>query len=60
MRSHTGMMMMMVKGCIYGEPGIQKINAKSSTEAELVRVGDTLPQVIWYRNFLRYQGYQVN
>ena len=50
----------MGKGCIYGASGIQKINTKSSTEAELVGVSDALPQVVWSRNFLRDQGYQVN
>jgi hypothetical protein len=32
---------------------------KSSTEAELVGVSDVLPQVIWTRNFLIAQGYEV-
>ena len=59
-RSHTGMTMKMCKGCIYGASGIQKINTKSSTEAELVGVSDALPQVIWPRNFLRAQGYHIN
>ena len=33
MRIHTGIMVTMGKGCIYGESGGQKINTKSSTEA---------------------------
>ncbi len=37
----------------------QKIVAKSSTEAELVAVSDSLPQVIWTRNFLKEQGYDI-
>ena len=60
MRSHTGIMMMMGKGCIYGASGRQNINTKSSTEAELMGISDALPQVIWSWNFLRAQGYQVN
>ena len=60
MRSHTGMIMTTGKGCIYGASGRQKINTKISTEAELVGVSDTLPQVIWNQNFLRDQGYQIN
>ena len=59
MRSHTGMMMTMGKGCIYVASGKKKINTKSSTEAELVGISDALPQVIWYRNFLMSQGYQA-
>ena len=54
------MMMTMGKGYIYGASGRQSINTKSSTEAELVGISDALPQVIWYRNFLRSQGYHVN
>ena len=35
----------------------QKINTKSSTEAELVAVDDTLPFNIWALQFVREQGY---
>lgn len=37
----------------------QKLNTKSSTEAELVGVDDVLPQVIWTQNFLLNQGWSV-
>ena len=57
MRSHTGMMMTMGKGCIYVASGKNKINTKSSTKAELMGISDALPQVIWYQNFLMSQGY---
>lgn len=64
MRSHTGGMMTMGKGCIYGNSSKQRLNTKSSTEAELlllVGVSDLLPQqVIWTRHFLMAQGYQIN
>ena len=36
----------------------QKINVKSSTEAELVGVSDILPHIVWMRNFVRSQGYR--
>ena len=35
----------------------QKLNTKSSTEAELVGVSDYLPYNIWMSNFLKEQGY---
>jgi hypothetical protein len=38
----------------------QKLNTKSSTEAELVGVADILPQVLWTRYFLEAQGYGTN
>jgi len=59
MRSHTGAMMMLGKGCMYASSARQRLNTKSSTEAELVGVSDVLPQVVWTRNFLRCQGYKV-
>ena len=37
----------MVKGCIYGESGTDKINVNSSTEAELVGISDALPHFTW-------------
>ena len=37
----------------------QKLNVKSSTEAELVGVDDGLPLVLWTRYFLQEQGYDM-
>ena len=37
----------------------QKLNTKSSTEAELVGVSDILPQVLSTRYFLQAQGYGI-
>jgi hypothetical protein len=59
MRSHTGGVMTLGKGAIYGTSTRQKINTKSSTEAELVGVNDILPQALWTRYFLEAQGYAV-
>jgi len=35
----------------------QKLNTKSSTEAELVDIDDAMGQVLWSRHFLAAQGY---
>jgi hypothetical protein len=59
MRSHTGGIIMMGKGTLYARSSKQKINTKSSTEAELVGASDFLSQTIWTRNFLQAQGYSV-
>jgi hypothetical protein len=59
MRSHTGGAMTLGKGTVYGMSTRQKINTKSSTEAELVGVNDVMPQVLWTRYFLEAQGYGV-
>jgi hypothetical protein len=60
MKSHTGATMSLGKGSIYARSTRQKINTKSSTEAELVGVDDVMPQVMWTRYFLEAQGYKVS
>ena len=57
MKSHTGGAMTLGKGVIYGTSTRQKLNTKSSTEAELVGVNDLMPQVLWTCYFLEAQGY---
>jgi hypothetical protein len=59
MRSHTGGIMSMGKGATYATSTRQKLNTKSSTEAELVAVNDVLPQIIWTKNFLHHQGLET-
>jgi hypothetical protein len=57
MKSHTGGMMSLGKGAVYGMSTRQKINTKSSTEAELVGANDVMPQLLWTQYFLLEQGY---
>ena len=59
MRSHTGGMLSLGKGAVYGASTRQKLNTRSSTEAELVGVDDCMPQILWTRYFLEAQGYQI-
>jgi len=59
MRSHTGGTMSLGKGSIYSLSRKQRINTKSSTEAELVGVDDGMAHVVWTRNFLEAQGFEV-
>jgi hypothetical protein len=47
------------KGSVYSTSTWQKLNTKSSTEAELVGVDDVMPLVLWTRYFLEAQGYEV-
>ena len=37
----------------------QKLNTISSTESDIVRVDDFMPSIIWTRNFLNAQDYDV-
>jgi hypothetical protein len=59
MKSHTGATMSLGKGAAYSRSTRQRLNTKSSTEAELVGVDDVMPQVLWTRYFLEAQGYTV-
>ena len=56
MKSRTGGAFSLGKGVIYGTSTRQKINTKSSTEAELVGVNDVMPQILWTRYFLDAQA----
>ena len=47
MKSHSGMSMTMGKGSITSLSRKQKLNTRSSTEAELVAVDDCMAQVLW-------------
>jgi hypothetical protein len=59
MKSHTGATMTLGKGAIFSKSTRQRLNTKSSTEAELVGVDDAMPQILWTRYFLQAQGYLV-
>jgi hypothetical protein len=60
MKSHTGGVMSMGSGAVYASSQKQKLNTKSSTEAELVGAADVLPQLLWTKYFLEAQGYGTN
>ncbi len=59
MRSHTGATMSMGKGCPISISTKQKLNTRSSTEAEIVGVNDAMYLVLWVRHFLEEQGYSI-
>ena len=48
----------MGKGSFFTVSCKQKINTRSSTEAELVAVYDCMSHLLWLRNFLLGQGYE--
>ena len=60
MKSHTGGAMTLGKGYGIATSTKQKINTKSSTEAELVGCDDVMGQIIWTNFFLEAQGYECN
>ena len=58
-KSHTGCMISVTQGPVHVSSRKQGLTTKSSTEAELVGVSDALTQVIWTREFLLAQGYNL-
>ena len=59
MRSHTGATFTLGKRSVYSLSTKQKINTRSSTEAELVGMNDTMALILWTRHFLEGQGFTV-
>ena len=46
-------------GLLTGKSAMEKLNVKSSTEAELVGLAEYLPYNIWLLMFLKEQGYGI-
>ena len=59
MRSHTGGATSLGCGAIMCKSTKEKLNTKSSTEAEVVGSSDYLPNTIWARMFLAEQSYEL-
>ncbi len=58
-RGKTGEAISMGYKILHGKYSKQKINVKSSTESELVGVGEYLPYNIWLMMFMGAQGYGI-
>ena len=58
MKSHTGGIMTLGKGAVQTVSQKQKLNTKSSTEAELVGADDVVSHLMWTKHFLEAQGYE--
>ena len=59
MKSHTGGVLMVGKEAEYSTLTRQKLMTRSSTKAKLVGVHNVLPQIIWSRNFMEMQGFDM-
>lgn len=57
MTSHTGAVMSLGKGAFHSTSKKQKLNTKSSAEAELVGVDNAMGQVSWTKHFPEAQGH---
>ena len=58
-RSQTGGCMLMGLGMIHCKSSKQKLNMKSSTESEIVGLSDYLSYNLWFKNFMKEQGYEI-
>ena len=58
-RSHTGAVMTMGEGATQGMSRKQKLNTRSSTEAELVGADDAATMILWTELFMDAQGYPL-
>ena len=59
-KSHTRGSLTLGKGSIVSASTKQKLNARSSTEAELAAVDDGMGPVLWVRLFLEAQGFLID
>ena len=59
MRSHTGGIISLGWGVLHAKSSKQKLNTKSSTEAEVVGMSEYITYNIWLLNFLKSQGYEI-
>ena len=57
MRGHTGGLMSMGIGAIHNKCSKQKLNAKISTETEIIGASYYIPWTLWAKRFLQAQGY---
>ena len=55
---HSGVIIILGAGTLLARSTKQKLNSKSSTEAEMIAVSDGLNHVLWPKNFLEDQGYR--
>ena len=59
MRSHSGLIAKFGHGSALSASRKQRLNCRSSTEAEVIAVDDFVGMVLWTNNFLGDQGYGV-
>ena len=59
MKGHNGVIIQLGNACVYHKSSKQKMNSKSSTEAELINLSDAVPMTIWCNNFLKALAYEM-
>jgi hypothetical protein len=59
-RSHTGGVMTYGGGALQSLSRKQRLNTRSSTEAELVGADDAATMILWTKLFMEAQGYEIS
>jgi hypothetical protein len=59
-KSHTGATMTLGGGAVPSVSTKQKVNTRSSTEAELISIDDIIAKILWSKLFLKEQSYKIN
>jgi hypothetical protein len=60
MKGQSSAALMIGESVVLSKSNKQKVNTRSSTEAELIAVDDKLPIVQWTKNFLKDLGYDLD
>ena len=58
-KSHTGAIHTLGKGAISSISTKQKVNSRSSTEAELIGIDDVISKILWSKRFIEAQGFEL-
>jgi hypothetical protein len=58
MKSTSGMCVTLGTGFFITSSKVQKINSKSSTEAEIIAVSDGMNLPLWLMDFIKEQGHE--
>ena len=59
MRGHTGAKISLGRGSVIGMEKKHKINAKRSTDEELIGANNALPKMLWTQYFIEAQGFTI-
>ena len=59
MKLHAGSTFTLGKGSALSSSTKQKVNARSTTESELIAADDNIAKCMWTRRFIEHQGFKV-
>ena len=58
-KGHTGAITTLGRGAFSAISTKQKVNARSSTEAELIGIDDIISKILWSKRFIEAQGFPL-